>query len=142
MNNISKKWYQKKWYAIPLGFASLFLIIGIVQAGSPASTAQPETQTQTQVKSESVVTPTTTPTQTTKTYQPIVAPAPILPPTTNPAKETPNYYINSSGNKIQSPTKYDSAPSGASARCRDGTYSFSQHRSGTCSHHGGVAEWY
>ena len=34
-----------------------------------------------------------------------------------------------------------SAPAGATARCRDGTYSFSQHRSGTCSHHGGVAVW-
>ena len=32
-------------------------------------------------------------------------------------------------------------PAGASARCRDGTYSFSQSRQGTCSHHGGVAEW-
>jgi hypothetical protein len=35
----------------------------------------------------------------------------------------------------------DNAPPGATARCRDGTYSFSQHRSGTCSHHGGVARW-
>ncbi len=34
-----------------------------------------------------------------------------------------------------------SGPAGATARCRDGTYSFSQHRSGTCSHHGGVAAW-
>jgi hypothetical protein len=33
------------------------------------------------------------------------------------------------------------APAGATARCRDGTYSFSKHRSGTCSHHGGVATW-
>jgi len=32
-------------------------------------------------------------------------------------------------------------PPGATARCRDGTYSLSQHRSGTCSHHGGVATW-
>lgn len=32
-------------------------------------------------------------------------------------------------------------PSGASAICRDGTYSFSQSRRGTCSHHGGVAKW-
>jgi Protein of unknown function (DUF3761) len=32
-------------------------------------------------------------------------------------------------------------PPGATARCRDGTYSFSQHHSGTCSHHGGVAVW-
>ena len=27
------------------------------------------------------------------------------------------------------------------ALCRDGTYSYSAHRRGTCSHHGGVAEW-
>jgi|SRR5581483_399596 len=32
-------------------------------------------------------------------------------------------------------------PPGATARCRDGTFSFSQHHSGTCSHHGGVAQW-
>jgi hypothetical protein len=32
-------------------------------------------------------------------------------------------------------------PSGATAQCVDGTYSYSQHRSGTCSHHGGVARW-
>jgi hypothetical protein len=33
------------------------------------------------------------------------------------------------------------APPGATARCLDGTYSFSQTHSGTCSHHGGVAQW-
>jgi hypothetical protein len=33
------------------------------------------------------------------------------------------------------------APAGATAQCRDGSYSFSQHRSGTCSGHGGVAVW-
>ncbi len=32
-------------------------------------------------------------------------------------------------------------PQGASAQCNDGTYSYSQHHQGTCSHHGGVAEW-
>jgi hypothetical protein len=31
--------------------------------------------------------------------------------------------------------------SAQTAVCRDGTYSYSQHRSGTCSHHGGVARW-
>jgi hypothetical protein len=34
------------------------------------------------------------------------------------------------------------SPFGATARCRDGWYSCSQHRPGTCSWHGGVAEWY
>src|SRR2546423_15303083 len=32
-------------------------------------------------------------------------------------------------------------PRGATALCRDGTYSFSKHHSGTCSYHGGVAKW-
>jgi len=30
---------------------------------------------------------------------------------------------------------------GASAVCADGTWSYSQNRSGTCSHHGGVHWW-
>src|SRR5471032_520343 len=34
-----------------------------------------------------------------------------------------------------------SPPPGATALCRDGTYSYSQHHSGSCSHHGGVATW-
>ena len=32
-------------------------------------------------------------------------------------------------------------PAGATAKCRDGTLSFSQHHQGTCSHHGGVSAW-
>jgi hypothetical protein len=40
-----------------------------------------------------------------------------------------------SGARIVSP------PPGATALCNDGTYSFSQTHSGTCSHHGGVAAW-
>lgn len=32
--------------------------------------------------------------------------------------------------------------SGATAKCRDGSVSYSAHRRGTCSHHGGVAQWY
>ena len=30
----------------------------------------------------------------------------------------------------------------ATARCKDGTLSFSKTHSGTCSHHGGVAQWF
>ena len=51
------------------------------------------------------------------------------------------YYTNSAGQRVQSPTYYPSVPRGATARCVDGTYSFSQNRRGTCSHHGGVAQW-
>jgi len=51
------------------------------------------------------------------------------------------YYTNSFGERVQSPTYYTSPPAGATALCRDGTYSFSKNRRGTCSHHGGVAKW-
>lgn len=54
---------------------------------------------------------------------------------------TKRYYIKSAGTKVQSPTYYKSVPAGATAICRDGTYSFSRSRRGTCSHHGGVARW-
>jgi hypothetical protein len=65
-----------------------------------------------------------------------VAPAPA------PAPSCPNgTYVNSSGNTVCSPYASSSAPAGATAKCNDGTYSFSQHHSGTCSSHGGVAEW-
>jgi len=52
-------------------------------------------------------------------------------------------YINSRGQWVPSPQPgpADRPPSGATARCRDGTYSYSQSRRGTCSHHGGVAVW-
>jgi hypothetical protein len=52
---------------------------------------------------------------------------------------THHCYTNGYGAPTHSPS-YDpfGPPAGATAQCADGTYSFSQHRSGTCSHHGGV----
>ena len=48
------------------------------------------------------------------------------------------YYKNVDGKCVHRPS---SDPSGATAKCRDGSYSYSLHASGTCSHHGGVARW-
>ncbi|WP_343218471.1 DUF3761 domain-containing protein [Luteibacter sahnii] len=52
-------------------------------------------------------------------------------------------YVNRQGQTIHRPAHTDTgqAPTGASAQCRDGTFSFSASRRGTCSHHGGVATW-
>nr|WP_175425704.1 DUF3761 domain-containing protein [Trinickia violacea] len=54
-----------------------------------------------------------------------------------------NTYQNRSGETVHSPahSKSGRVPEGATARCRDGTYSFSRDRRGTCSGHGGVADW-
>ena len=73
-----------------------------------------------------------------------VKPAPTPAPAPKAAAPScPNgTYVNSAGNTVCSP--YQSrggAPAGATAQCSDGTYSYSQSRRGTCSGHGGVAQW-
>jgi hypothetical protein len=50
-------------------------------------------------------------------------------------------YVNSKGETVKRPETCSSAPKGATAQCRDKSYSFSHTRQGTCSHHGGVAKW-
>ncbi|WP_330181735.1 DUF3761 domain-containing protein [Nocardia sp. NBC_01503] len=63
--------------------------------------------------------------------------APVLMETACPSSQ----YENVQGNCVQRPTESDTAPNGATARCGDGTYSFSRNHRGTCSHHGGVSKW-
>jgi hypothetical protein len=50
-------------------------------------------------------------------------------------------YVNSKGQTVPRPENCSAPPKDATAQCRDGTYSFSKSRRGTCSHHGGVAKW-
>src|SRR3954452_4074988 len=49
-----------------------------------------------------------------------------------------DYYKNVDGVCVHRPS---TSPRGATARCRDGAYSYSRHASGTCSGHGGVRLW-
>ncbi len=57
-----------------------------------------------------------------------------------PASNCPNgTYKNSAGNTVCRPGPTNTG--GATAICRDGTYSYSKSRRGTCSHHGGVKKW-
>jgi hypothetical protein len=48
---------------------------------------------------------------------------------------------NPKGELTPNPPVQSPAPGKATARCKDGTLSHSKHHSGTCSGHGGVAEW-
>lgn len=51
-------------------------------------------------------------------------------------------YTNADGIQVHKPAHdKQGIPSGATAQCRDGTYSFSLNHRGACSHHGGVGEW-
>jgi hypothetical protein len=50
-------------------------------------------------------------------------------------------YVNSKGQTVPRPENCKAPPKDATAQCRDGTYSFSKSRRGTCSQHGGVGKW-
>jgi hypothetical protein len=69
-------------------------------------------------------------------------PTSTVPATTHGACAA-DYYRNSDGVCVHRPAKTQNGgvPAGSTARCRDGSYSFSQSRRETCSHHGRVAKW-
>jgi Protein of unknown function (DUF3761) len=62
-------------------------------------------------------------------------------PSTSSSCDESTHYVNSDGACIPRPMAATTPPAGATARCADGQYSFSTHRQGTCSGHGGVAQW-
>jgi hypothetical protein len=53
------------------------------------------------------------------------------------------HYHSRDGSSVHQPahTRDGSKPAGATAHCRDSTWSFSHTHRGTCSRHGGVASW-
>ncbi len=135
-----------------LGITGLVIALGFIgSTGSqtPIQTQQKTSQTQEQtpttqiqgVRDEvKIASPEPSPT-------PKPTPSPKLAsPTPKTITSAPTYclngtYVNSVGNTVCRPEQAPSTPAGATAICRDGSYSFSQSRSGTCSHHGGVSRW-
>lgn len=115
------------------------------QIEKPAATATP-----TAIPS---LTPTPSPTPSpTPILTPSPTPKPTPVPTVKPQVQQNTYqapvidagcgtYTNSAGQQVARPCPANDVPAGATARCRDGTYSYSQSRRGTCSSHGGVAQW-
>lgn len=124
-------------------FKLLFLGFGIFFLGAIANShsTSPKGEVQGVQATGSVIEATVTPVATQSYPSPTIYQAPKQ---TSSDLSNDRYYTNSDGNEVHSPAYSDngSVPAGASAQCSDGTYSFSQHRSGTCSHHGGVAVWY
>ena len=62
-------------------------------------------------------------------------------PETSSGCDVITHYTNTDGDCVRRPVKAATPPPGATAKCGDGTYSSSRNRSGTCSKHGGVAQW-
>lgn len=70
-----------------------------------------------------------TPTRTPRPVLPTRTPRPTLTPTNVPVQP------------VAPQTSGGSCAAGVTAVCRDGSLSYSANRQGTCSHHGGVAQW-
>lgn len=130
-------WYKKKRYIAILGLVGVFAVSSL---GSGATSPVPPSNTEVYNPIPVAVQPVVNQTSSLKRK---VAPEQKSTVTseTNAGLSNDNYYTNTSGIKVHSPAYSKSVPEGASAQCRDGTYSFSQSSRGTCSHHGGVAKW-
>jgi hypothetical protein len=72
---------------------------------------------------------------------PAAAPAAAATPAAAPAPAATAAKSSTATKSVPTATASNTDPTGATAKCKDGTYSKSAHRSGTCSSHGGVAEW-
>ncbi|WP_410600647.1 DUF3761 domain-containing protein [Amycolatopsis sp. lyj-90] len=119
---------------------------------TPTSSWAPPTST-------AVPTPTPTPTPAPQQFVPPTTAAVEVPkqvepppskarPKTTPTAKAPNlaecgsdYYRNTDGVCVHRPATGPGAADGATALCKDGSYSYSQNRRGTCSGHGGVRTW-
>lgn len=140
-----------------LSFCCLSITFSGFARGQTPSTLQP-TPTATPIASPTkpgvsvatnLATSTYTPTPTainalTPTISPTAVPTntavtPFILPTKVPTK-TPSYDLYYYPSLDYEADDY-SDPGLPSAICRDGTLSYSAHRRGTCSHHGGVAQW-
>lgn len=115
---------KKKSKHIGLVFGGL-IFLGVVAIAASSGSSVPSTQSGVSVSPSA---------QTANQIQQV-------PVKQNNTLSNDNSYVNLSSNVVHSPAYSNTVPVGATAQCRDGTYSFSQHRSGTCSHHGGVAKW-
>lgn len=50
-------------------------------------------------------------------------------------------YVNTAGHVVKRPVLSDEKPVGATGRCTDRYWTFSEQRNGACQGHGGVAVW-
>ncbi|MBS0053875.1 DUF3761 domain-containing protein [Yersinia sp. Marseille-Q3913] len=97
----------------------------------PPVTVKPTTPATPPPATVKPATPATPPPATVKPATPATPPPAIVKPTAS-APSVPRVATSPASGNI---------PSGATARCQDGTYSYSQQHSGACSRHKGVDRW-
>lgn len=102
--------------------------VGIVGLGAVILVAVAIAQGNTSSSSPPAPTATATPVAIATS---VATPTAVPKPTAKPAPPPPTSGFNKTAAKA----------AGATAICRDGSWSYSAHRSGTCSRHGGVYWW-
>jgi hypothetical protein len=147
------RWNPRRLLAVLATLSALLIGSTGCQSGGTAGPASPQVATQ---FSQAAVRPMPLPQQGDMRPDRLVMPMPAPvnlgtieadaaihadSPTKNSGSCNADYYLNSSGNCVHRPQQAPARPAGATAKCADGAYSFSQHRQGTCSGHGGVAQW-
>ena len=132
---MNRPWFKKKRFLLP---ATVFAITVYANSGTTPQSASIVDAPRPSIAAQHRATPA----QVSEAQS--VAPERVVTTPTPPILDSGsagNGYTNVDGAYIPSPRYSNTVPAGASAQCGDGTYSFSTHRSGTCSHHGGVATW-
>ncbi len=114
--------------------AAIIIFVGALGSfGSKNTTSQSTTN---------IVQPTVEVRKSTVPQVNVEAPTITLAPTATPTPSpTPHIFPTATPTPVYIQPVESSPCAGASAICSDGTCSYSAHRQGTCSHHGGVAEW-
>lgn len=135
-DGVKRPFRQRRWLWLVAAVLVVLIVVGALgdKSKNTATTAPTSTTTTAPVTTGTSGTTATTRAPTTTIKVPTTtarAPtATTTPPTTAPTTTFP-------------PTTVASGPpAGATALCNDGTYSYSATHSGSCSHHGGVAQFY
>ncbi|WP_432763020.1 DUF3761 domain-containing protein [Actinomadura xylanilytica] len=121
--------------------AALATVLSAAGCGAGTPTAAPTSEPVAESSIPSTEPPAESPTPTESTPTATPAPTRVRPaPTRTRTRPTPK--PSRPRARPRTPKKVKPAyPAGATAVCRDGNISYSAHRRGTCSHHGGVARW-
>src|SRR5262249_49417618 len=132
-----------RWKRLAL-LISLIAVIGLAgHSATPAIAAVHHQEIDQDAPQQDPVDGDVPPAQAPVVTAPSAAPAPTTRPRTTRGGQVigpsagvsnNNYYTNVDGNTVHSPaySTTGTVPSGATAQCGDGTYSFSQHAQGTC----------
>jgi hypothetical protein len=136
---------KNAWFSF-LATLGIFFAVGCASNATAPQSSDTSSSKATSAPANPAIAPDFSAPSKEKTAEATKAQPAVVEPTKSAPTQTldnDNHYTSANGDTVHSPahTSDGDAPPGATALCNDGTYSFSENRRGTCSHHGGVAKW-